>query len=72
MNPLEIVRRFTYHAPHGEQPKQYDRIRASVRSVAEMINAMCPENREKALAMTNLEEAVMWANASIARGKGEE
>lgn len=42
MNPLEIVRRFTYHAPHGEQPKQYDRIRASVRSVAEMINAMCP------------------------------
>lgn len=32
-----------------------------------MINNLCPESREKSLAVTNLEESVMWANASIAR-----
>jgi hypothetical protein len=26
-----------------------------------------PESREQSLALTNLEQAVMWANAAIAR-----
>ena len=67
MSPSEIIRRFTYHAPKGDQPKKYEQIRSYFRQGAELINGMCPDNREKSLAITKLEEAVMWANASIAR-----
>lgn len=31
------------------------------------IEENCPDSREKSLALTKVEEAVMWANASIAR-----
>jgi hypothetical protein len=32
-----------------------------------MLNELVPDSREKSLAITHLEEAVMWANAGIAR-----
>lgn len=60
---------YTYHAPKGDQPKRYEAIRAKARELAELIEASCPESREKSLANTRLEEAVMWANASIARNE---
>ena len=65
----EIECRFTYHAPKpglGQQEK-YQEIRDLAKKLAYMIEFDCIESREKALAMTRLEEAVMWANASIAR-----
>jgi hypothetical protein len=31
---------------------------------------MVPEGREKALALTNLEQVMFWANAAIAREGG--
>ena len=34
---------------------------------AGLVDNLCPESREKSLAMTKIEEATMWANASIAR-----
>lgn len=64
-NELEI--RFTYHAPHGDQPSKYTRIRNRAYDLAVMIDELCHDSREKSTAMTKLEEAVMWANASIAR-----
>lgn len=33
------------------------------------IDPLCPSSRERSLAMTKLEEAVMWANSAIARNK---
>lgn len=35
-----------------------------------LISKLCPDSREKSLAITKLEEAVFWANASIARSGG--
>lgn len=67
MTNEEITRRFTYHAPKGNQPELYECIRHVARDFAVCINDLCPESREKSLAVTKLEEAVMWANASIAR-----
>ena len=67
MEIADIEKRFTYHAPKGEQPRMYSEIRAVAKNFAFLINDFCPESREKALAMTKLEEAVMWANAAIAR-----
>jgi hypothetical protein len=65
----QIENNFTYHAPKEGQPAKYNEIRREARSLAYLIDGLCPHSREKSLAMTKLEEAVMWANASIAREK---
>ncbi len=63
----EIETRFTYHPPKEGQPAKFERIRAEAKGLALTIKELCPGSRESALAMTKLEEAVMWANAAIAR-----
>jgi len=63
----DLENRFTYHAPKEGQPQMYTDIRAKALELAVMMDERCPDSREKALALTKLEESVMWANASIAR-----
>ena len=65
----DLMRRFTYHAPKGDQPARYEELRNEARLLAVTISDLCPKSREKSLAITRLEEAVMWANASIARNE---
>jgi hypothetical protein len=65
----DLANRFTYHSPQGDQPARYERLRAAGRQYAELIDVLCPESREKYFAMYNLEQAVMWANAAIARNE---
>lgn len=67
MTDEEIETRFSYHAPKSSQPAMYEVIRTEAKVFAKVLDALCPESREKSLAFTALEEAVMWANASIAR-----
>lgn len=67
MTPEELEARFTYHPPKDDQPQRYEKLRFNGRNLAEMIDELAPESREKSLALTKLEEAVMWANAAIAR-----
>lgn len=62
-----IDNNFKYHAPNEEKVHYYQEIREQAKRTAELINLRCPNSREKSLAITKLEEAVMWANASIAR-----
>ena len=63
----ELENRFTYHAPKGNQADRYGLIRAAGLELAAFIDVQCPESREKSLALTKIDEAVMWANAAIAR-----
>lgn len=63
----DVERRFTYHAPKGNQPSRYDLIRDLGKQMALLVLRETPESREQSLAITKLEEAVMWANAAIAR-----
>lgn len=65
----ELERRFTYHAPKEDQPARYTGIRNRARELAELIVQYTPSSREQSLALTKLEEAVMWANAAIARNE---
>ena len=69
MNISELQSNFTYHAPKPGQPEKYVVIRDTAKGLAMLINDNCPDSREKSLAMTKLEECVMWANASIARNE---
>ena len=66
MNP-EIENRFTYHAPQGDQPWRYASIRDKAKEFAYMLQALCPKSDELRTALERIEEATMWANASIAR-----
>lgn len=62
--------RFMYHEPKDDdQVLRYKEIRGFGKRFAELIHNACPKSREKSLAMTKIEEAVMWANASIARNE---
>lgn len=58
---------FKYHAPRPGQAETYQAILDKVKELAIVLNAWVPDGREKSLAITKLEEAVMWANAGIAR-----
>ena len=64
-----IENNFTYHAPKGDQQELYKHLRATAKEFAELIAATTPYSREQSLALTKLEESVMWANASIARNE---
>lgn len=65
----ELANRFTYHAPREGQVERYEEIRAKGLLFALEVFGSCPESREKSLALTKIDEAVMWANASIARNE---
>lgn len=63
----DLAVRFTYHAPTEGQPERYQHLRDVALGVARLICDEVPASRERSLALTKLEEAVMWANAGIAR-----
>lgn len=64
---MSIENNFKYHSPKEGQPEKYTEIREKAKEFAYLIDELCPNCREKAVALTNLETAVMWANAAIAR-----
>lgn len=72
MSKIDTENRFTYHKPFGDQPTRYEKLRAKAKELAELIVQLTPESREQSLAITELESAVMWANASIARNEKQE
>jgi len=63
---FDIDRVFTYHAPKNDQPERYGQLRGRAQDMAKMIEEFCPPSRERSLALTNLQQTVMWANAAIA------
>jgi hypothetical protein len=67
MDQQTIDNNFKYHAPKDGQPEVYQQIRDKAKELVILINSVSPECREKSLAITNIEQAVFWANAGIAR-----
>lgn len=63
----QITRAFTYHPPNASQVDIMRTIREEAKAFAELLDTGCPDGREKAVALTKLEETVMWANAAIVR-----
>lgn len=65
-NAGDVENVFHYHSPFGDQPHRYEEIRAHARVMARMLKLNCLESRELSLALTHLQECVMFANAAIA------
>jgi len=66
VNKHDIDDIFTYHAPHGDQQERYVAIREAAKTLAHLINDTTPQSREQSIALTNLQQTVMFANAAIA------
>ena len=66
MNEI-IENNFKYHSPKEGQNDKYEALRAKGKELAYMFDELCPPTHERALALTKLDESIMWANTSIAR-----
>jgi len=71
MIETEIENRFTYHKPTGTQAERYEYLRSMAKGLARVADTLCPDSREKSHGITQLEDAVMWFNAAIARNEDE-
>jgi len=72
LESLELTdfdKRFIYHAPKEGQPEKYNSIRQEGFEFADMLKGLCPQSRELDMAIVKIEEAIMWANVSIARNE---
>ena len=50
-----------------ETAKRYQEIRTLAKMFSDLVDNLVPKSREASLAQTKIEEAMMWANAGIAR-----
>lgn len=70
LNPDEYKTRFDYHRPKDmETVSKHEEIRYQCEFLTRKFASLVPESRELALAITKVEEAMMWANAGIARNQ---
>lgn len=68
-NPDEITRRFTFQPPTEETRPKHEAVNALMLATAHALDELLPEGREKALALTSLQETRAWANTAIATEK---
>lgn len=66
VNGAQLEESFTYHAPDANQVIKYEKLRKGAKELAYLIGQLCPDGRCKSLAMTKIEEAIMWANKAVA------
>lgn len=65
----ELSKVYKYHEPSDAQVEVYDKIRGAARGFAEVVLKESKPSREQSLALTKIEEAMMWANAGVARNE---
>lgn len=67
MLTADLENRFAFHAADTAKRDEHAAIRRACLEAAIQLDLRCPDSRELSLAITHLEEAMMWANAALAR-----
>ena len=68
MDTEDLRNRFEHHPPETTTAVQaHEAVRGRLLAAALELNEFVPDGREKSLMVTHLEDAMMWANAAIAR-----
>lgn len=64
----ELNHRFTHHPPRDDaQIEIYRQVRSAGLTLARAIARAAPQCEERKIALNQVDAAVMWANAAIAR-----
>jgi hypothetical protein len=72
VSPADIAHRFAFHAATTEKKRDaHTSVRQHCKALADFLNDKLPEGREKSLALTACEEAMLWGNAALARQNTE-
>lgn len=70
ITPDDLENRSRHHPPTTEMiERAHAVIREECRLFAETLVSLVPAGRELTLALTQIEQAMMWANAGIARNQ---
>lgn len=68
MQTEDLENRFKFHPAKDDNTRDaHTSVRNACKEFSLFLNDVVPEGREKSLAITHLEEVMMWANAGIAR-----
>lgn len=68
MDCVDIANRFRFHpATTPGRQRDHQTVRDGCHILADTMNDLLPEGREKSLVVTKLEEVLFWANAALAR-----
>lgn len=63
----DIKNRFTFHPANPTTASKYEAMRTKALELAEWMDENAPASRELSLALTSLDQTVMWFNAAVAR-----
>lgn len=56
-----INKTFAFHKPSDVTKEKATTLRRTFSAMEDLIKETCPDSRERAIALTNLEQAGMWA-----------
>jgi hypothetical protein len=62
----EVANRFRFHPATPDTGQVHDAVRLHHGDLAEWIEENVPDSRERSLALTSLQESMMWCNAAVA------
>lgn len=63
----DLANRFNHHSPTPSAVAAHRNVRDACHAASVIIVSNVPPGRERSLALTHLEDAMMWGNAGIAR-----
>jgi hypothetical protein len=64
---MEIATRFQFHpADTTDKQDRHEAVRLMHGDLAHWIETAVPDSRERSLALTALQESMMWCNAAVA------
>lgn len=69
MKERELHKRFSLHKVSVANQVKCEEIRSATKTLARLVGMTCPESRERALAITKLEESLYWSIGAIVRNE---